>query len=359
MRQRKISLRRNDSEKMGRELEEREEPVRQLYGDSSVVYLATFINPVDHRLYDVIYADSEVHIVAPMPNAEYKEKNKRLYSFGDGHIDRYDTKEVDKGRYSVQLARSHTPSGVGAKGTGQGLMLYCGLAIYAKYMGIDGIYSSLESRSEAATGWWRTQVKRNFAEEDHQYTTGYTTVEVNLEDTVDVNNLYVGDIFDRDSESINELRITDIEPSAVEVQVSVEGELEIQYITAERVAEAGYCIAWNSEDESIEELFSESGEPQPKEVILGIDLSTTADPKLIEALISDLQEGDASEEELRLFLNRVPKRLLKQLKSSNVKEIYGQLRLPLPEDEELVANMSTTSHSPAWKNFFGEAVNSN
>lgn len=359
MRQRKTSLRRNDSEKMGREFEERDEPVRQLYGDANVVYLATLINPVDHRLYDVIYADREVHIVAPMPNEEYTAQNKRLYSFGDGHIDRYDTKEVDKGRHSIELARSHTPSGVGAKGTGQGLMLYCGLSIYAKYMGLDGIYSSTESRSAAATGWWSTQVKRDFAEQDHQYVTGYTTAEVNLEDTVDVDNLYSGDLFERDSESVKEIRITDIEPSAVEVEVSVEGEVEFQYLTAERVAEAGYCIAWNSEDEHIEELFSESGEPQPKEVILGIDLSTTADPKLIEALIDDLQEGDASEEELRLFLNRVPKRLIKQLKSSNVKEIYGQLRLPLPEDEELVANMSTTSHSPAWKSFFGEAVNSN
>lgn len=355
---RRSSLRRNDSVKMGQELQERDEPFRQLYGDPKVLYLATLINPVDHRLYDVIFADNEVHIVAPMPNEEYTEPNKQLYSFGDGYIDRYDTKEVDKGRYEVKLARSHTPSGVGAKGTGQGLMLYCGLAIYAKYMGLDGIFSSVESRSTAATSWWKTQVKRDFAEEGTQYVSGYTTTEVNLEDSVDISSYSASDFFDRESDAIDNLRITDIEPSAVEVQVSVEGELEFQYLTAERIAQEGYCVAWNEEDNDIEETFGE-GQGQPKEVILGIDLSTTADPILVESLLNDLQEADATEEELVMFLNRVPKRLIKKMKSSNVKEIYGQLRLPLPEDEELVANASVTTHSPAWKNFFGEAVNSN
>lgn len=144
----------------------------------------------------------------------------------------------------------------------------------------------------------------------------------------------------------------------MEVQVSVEGELEFQYLTAERIAQEGYCVAWNEEDNDIEETFGE-GQGQPKEVILGIDLSTTADPILVESLLNDLQEADATKEELVMFLNRVPKRLIKKMKSSTVKEIYGQLRLPLPEDEELVANTSVKTHSPAWKSFFGEAVNSN
>jgi hypothetical protein len=359
MPRRRTSLRRNDSDKVGQELHGRGESYNQMQGDSSAVYLATLINPVDHRLYDVVYADRQVHIVAPMPNEEYVDPGKSIYSFGEGHADLHDTKDVEMGRIELHLARSHTPGGVGKKGSGQGLILYCGLSIYTKFRGLDGVYSSVESRSEAATKWWRTQVDRGFADEDSAHVTGYTTTEVDLESAVNVDDFYARDLFDKDSDAVENIQITDISPSAVEVELSVEGTVQFQYLSAEKVAESGYCVAWNTEDSDIDELFSQHGQGQPKEVILGIDLSTTADPILIQNLIVELKEADATEEELVLFLNRVPKRLFKQMKSSDVKEIYGQLRLPLPEDEELAANASTKTHSRAWKDFFGEAVNSN
>jgi hypothetical protein len=355
MPRRKTSLKRNDSEKMGRELHEKGEAYRQVKGSSKNVYLATLINPVDHRLYDVVFADNLAHIVAPMDSDEYEDPSKYMYSFGQGSVDTSDTKEVESGRINYELGRSHTPSGVGAKGTGQGLMLYCGLAILAKYRSMDGIYSSASMRSASATNWWRTQVQRGFVDEDSAYVTGYTTTEVNIESILDASD-YDSAIDDEGAEDVS---ITDVSPSHVEVEITVEGRIDFQYLTAEKVAESGYCVAWNTNDSDIEEVFSKHGVGQPKEVILGIDLSTTADPILIESLVADLREQGASDEELVLFLNRVPKRLLKMLKPSMVRELYGQLRLPLPEDDELAANASHTTHSTAWKKFFGDAVNSN
>ena len=344
-------LRKNTSEEMIAGLQD--ESFKEVSGSKYARYVATLINPVDHRLYDVIYGPSGLHIVAPMPSEEYTDLEKTVLSFGDGYLDTDEKAEVEEGRYTLELARSHTPSGVGKKGTGQGLMLYCGLALYAKAKySLDGIYSSSQTRSQAATSWWRSQVQRGFADEDNKYVSAYTTVEVDLDNKIDSDDISSYD-FESGGDAVEDIQITEVDPSVVSVSVTAEGRIEIQYITAEKVASSGYVIAWDTEDSDLNAIFENVGISQPVEVIMAIDLSTTSDPTLVENLLGDLEEAGVDSEQITKFLDGVPERLLKPLR----RRIQPYVRqLELPRMDEYAAN---PKHSKAWEKFFGEAIHSN
>src|SRR5690606_23013112 len=90
-----------------------------------------------------------------------------------------------------------------------------------------------------------------------------------------------------------EMQILDIDPSYVEVLVTYEGMQEVQYLTASKVAEAGIVIAWDDTDDDLTALLEE-GRSQPIEVLLELDLSTTSDPIVVESLLTELENSQAT-----------------------------------------------------------------
>jgi hypothetical protein len=319
----------------------------EVAGAPHMRYIATIINPVDHKIYDVVYDadDNEVCIVAPMPSEEYKDPRKTILSFGEGYLDSSSRIEISINGEESTLARSHTPAGVGAKGTGQGLLLYCGLALFAKTQFFEGIYSSMEQRSPEASKWWASQVRRGFAEKGVSSRIDTAPIHVYLDSQISNDDL--PEMEDFYSE---EMQILDIDPSYVEVVVTYEGMQEVQYLTASKVAEAGIVIAWDDTDDGLTAVLEE-GRSQPIEVLLELDLSTTSDPIVVESLLTELENSQATSEQIQRFLSSVPERLLRGLGEETQDKYFNK------GGKQLVANFS--KHSKSWQKFFGSAVTSN
>lgn len=320
---------------------------RDITGAAKLNYIATLINPVDHRLYDIIgYGQGvEMYVVTPLPNDAYKD-DRPIAVYGNGSYDTDEEFEHD----GMTYYRSHTPSGVKKKKSGLGLMLYSGLSLsVVKYEAKEGVFSQLSQRSSEATQWWKDQVDRGFAYQEGDYISGQEQVEIRLDEEMI-------DKCDLDPEECA-ADIDDIEPGYVTVYVDFTKERLVQVLPAGNVVNARLVLAWDEDDLDLDSLLEDSEGP-PTEVLLGLDMSTTADPNLLINILQRL-EGDpkVTKKALQNFVNKYPGPL-KGAESSMIRELLGQQKFPFEEvveaveEEDMVAN--PVKNSRAWKDYFGD-----
>lgn len=339
-------------------------PPKPVPGNTNNEYLATLINPVDKRLYDVVLRIRTVYIVAPMPNSLYKTGTLQVY--GSGAYDNDDSTEIEYDGETETYFRSHTPSGVTKKGAGLGLVLYSGLSLAAKtegyYTDVGGVYSSNAERLGDATRWWKAQVSRGYAEQEGKWLSGYgeVTVEVD-EDTIgDIESLASSGYFGTEMEEAENVSISEYSPSSFEVEVHVDGEAEVQYLPAKKVAESNLVVAWNTElDEfnEVDELLSEWVELPPAQILSELDLTTVGDVNLILNLWDVLVQQEATPKQKKQFLEHVPPAFSVV---PEILQLQGQQTLPFEEvqeqaQEEVAANpRPRVKHTRAWDDYFGE-----
>ena len=307
-------------------------------------YVATFINPVDHRLYDIVHTGARsISVIQPIPRAEYegrtfKEGEYFYYEFGTGHFDRDDEISYEGEEYY----RSHTPGGVAVKGTGLGLMLYSGLAIAVTDQYGAGIFSVSGDRSAQAEAWWESQSQRGFVSEETITSSEQETVEADIDE--DMVKCQVGPMD-------CEVEIESVDPDRVYVDVSYYTEKQVQILPAATVVDAGFTLAWNEESY---DLFE--NDLPPIEVISEIDLSTTADPALIYNILVLLRDEDASKSQIQKVMSTMPS-FLRDKTFKAVLEALGQQSFDfedLQDDiDELVKKNPPKRNSRVWKDYFG------
>lgn len=137
------------------------------------VYLATFVNPVDHELYvAVMRGPNSVEI---LDTSTHKVVAGGFIQWEDG---------TDAVFQETKAIRVHTLPGVKKKGVGLGLLLYAACCLAAAYVGradgrvlnrvkffhgllrkkgIVGVYSASWERSPDAQAWWEKQHERGVA----------------------------------------------------------------------------------------------------------------------------------------------------------------------------------------------------
>lgn len=311
-----------------------------------LVYLATLINPVDHRLYAIIWDAGDEELLVTTPSNSRDE----IFVWGQGALS-----DSDDPAGQTDCPRSHTPSGVAAKGRGLGLMLYSGLALAAAYgtlisrakakeLGLPRmepcISSSPSQRSGPATKWWREQVRRGFAEE--------RSVEGECEDRETHEEI------DAEDAGIDEERILgglDEEGDVSNVRGELSGYvhftfcprgLEAQVLEASRVIESGMVLHAN-------EAFVDSDnlpviELPGKDVLLALDLSSVDDSKLVEYVVGLVRESGASRDQVEAWLDR----------SGAIDEplLPGVDLGPTIPMSQYARNAAT--HLAAWKRHFGD-----
>lgn len=341
---------------------------RKLHGKESAAYVATLLNPVDHRLYDVVSFGSTVYIVAPMPNEDYEDPDRSFLEYGHGSYDESDEKEIDSGyypsnKYSGSYYRSHTPDGVTKEGAGLGLVLYSGLSLATTMgLGAAGVFSEENLRSTKASKWWKAQTERGFASEEDVYVTGSGSVEVEIDEEMlgDIQYLTsVGD-FGEEIRHAENVSITEgPDPSSVYVEVYVEGSIRVSYLPTKKVAESKIVIAWNSEDDDLNPVMEDSIYYPPAEILAEIDMSTVGDPSLILNIWDLLQESDdVTEAQKKRFLQRVPRASMVEI-TPEILEMMGQQKFPyeelMKESQAVAANpRGKIRHSSRWKAYYGD-----
>lgn len=320
--------------------------LRGMKGGENREYVATFINPVDHRLYDIVSNSDDVYVLAPMPSEAYKDPEASFFNYGNGSYDEYDEFEGPEGG---TYYRSHTPSGVYAKKQGLGLMLYSGLALnVVRQAEKDGIFSELKDRSGAATEWWEAQVQRGFADQTGDWKPHSDQVDVHIdEDWIDKCELSPEDC---------EADIDSIQPDYVTVYVDFIKERIVQILPAVKVAESEFVVAWDETDEKFNDFMEQEVIEVPNEVLAEVDMSTTKDPGLLLNILERLEKDEAIEtHQLQRLVDTFPG----PLKGAD-SQVLRQ-RIPFEEIEEsaeraekqMVANPKRR-HSAAWKKHFGK-----
>lgn len=321
-------------------------------GEPGAVYIATLLNPVDHRLYDVVYLSDKYYIVAPLPNEAYEEYSAQLSVYGEGYFDTYDSKEIEfegTGTYY----RSHTPSGVDKKKSGLGLMLYSGLALAAVTEKASGIYSQKKQRSSEATRWWSAQVQRGLAGESEYGEMEQVTVSVDIDEEMVEDMARQGSTELEDADEVTVIEGPD--PTSVDVEVTLEGVVSLQVLPASHVAEAGLVVSWNDDYKALNMEMGGIKELAP-EVISEIDMSTVGDSDLVLGLFRVMFESDgATDAQKKRFLKNVSDRALTPAVKNEIAELMGQKRLPF--GTEVAANPAPKKkHSKAWAKQFGAFI---
>lgn len=259
-----------------------------------------------------------------------------LEVIGQAYIDSGEEYEFDGETYY----RSHSPDSRIRKETGTGPTLYYGLCLYT-YSQTSGYgIASPESggrtgRSGDAKAFWHNCVKHGMAEE------GYSqTASEEREYEVDADE-YLGDVDcdftgDEECEEVNRVR------GEIKVEYTAGGaEEEVQYMPAEKVAEAGLILEWDGKA-TMEFEFP------PADILAGLDLSDCHDPSLVEAIIKQVRKEGLEIDYIDNMLSKVPG------------EIYriavAQLRLPgFESNRRLRPNASIEREVKAvWKDYYGD-----
>lgn len=341
----------------------KEELMTQYMIKQNTLYLATLINPVDHRLYDLISTEENVYLVTPLPTSEYVA-GLFVERYGAGYIEE-DTRELEYEGSTGSYYRSHTPGGVVKKKAGLGLILYSGLSLNAvfQYEEAAGIYSTTERTAEA-DAWWKAQSKRGYAEEDLNFVGHSAAIDASTDplfEEIDVAQLAEQGYFGEEFEDATNLEVEDTGPDTVTLEFTVHGTTGIEFLPAVKVAESGMVVAWNESDGELNALMEEHREAPTTDVLLEVDMSTTADPSIIASIWAALKEDpQVSKKDLEKWVRRLPSGIGDLgISQSEFIEYFGQQRLPyeqLKEDtKEVAANpRKKKKHSEGWKDFFGE-----
>lgn len=296
-------------------------------------YIATLINPVDRRLYDVVMNEelNSVWIVQPAPNSVYEEAGRvrELQKFGRGYFDPDDLYENGSDTYY----RVHTPEGVVRDGVGLGLMLYSGLALAALKHGADGVFSVPGDRTEPGDAWWGSQVQRGLVAEASD--TEFDVVSVDIEESEIKSRLA-----DAGKQGV---ALDSYDPDQVDVEV--EHSRAVQVLPAEEVVELGIVLALREGEVDL----------PPLDVVSYLDLSTITDPALLYNVLMALREGEASKAEMTRVLSTLPN-VLRGKSVSDVLAVIEELEFEDFEELELDDKIKKNAPKPprAWVDYFGD-----
>lgn len=313
--------------------------VADIAGADRIYYVATLINPVDHKLYDVVQLSSYVFITTPAPSEHYTDTSYEIPVYGKGSFDEDDGITVD----SEIFYRSHSPSGVAKKKVGLGLMLYCGnsLSTVAATVYGDGIYSVQGDRSDEAGAFWNRQAEEGLAVEG----SAHVSKEEEIELTIDESMLDMC-VINCDAEFISAY------PDNIAVTVQYEEGVVFQTLPAENVAEHGLVLAWDEDNSRLDTLMYDWEAP-PSEILLELDLSTVSNPTLIKNILDWLESDESvSKQDLKRVLSKLSSGALP---ANELREISGQQRLPYDKEavrESIMANRPRR-RSAAWNAYFG------
>lgn len=322
-----------------------ERPKRKPTNLRKLLYIATLINPVDHRLYTVVWNEGEIEIISPTNEDEIEVWGKGLLA------------EEDFPAQETNCPRTHTPSGVVAKGRGLGLILYSGLALAAAIStkmsrterreydlpaDMEACISSSDEgpgRSTEASRWWKKQVELGFARESGVQ--GECEGE-SIHGEVDADNVYdedkileeldrAGDISDIDGQLRGTIHFT-----------FCPRDMDAQVIEATTIFAKGLVFDWNDRLKD----FADDAPTLTKEILLEMNLGGITEPHLLELFLGYLHETDATEEEIDAFLRE--------------NDLVDQPRLPGIELGEPTpyakfkknARRDGTGHSRTWRKAF-------
>ncbi len=323
---------------MKRRLYKRNDSVKEEVGHPRNTWLATMINPVDHQLYDILAFRNSCNVVRP--EGDYQSPEQKIYIYGKGYYES-DSREID----GEDFFRSHTPSGVAKKGRGLGLLLYSGLSIQtvSEESSSSGIYSVSGDRSDKAEQWWKAQVEREYVDEYDDST----------EDEFETEILVTKGMIDM-CEKDCDASMLSVYPEEFLVTVQYSKSVELQTLPAVNVVKAGLVLAWDEEDEELNNLFEQADwEPPPTEVLLGLDLSTTKDPKLLINILEHLQKDEeVTLAQLRKFVDRFSGELKGVTDSKLLLEILGKQNFEFEANPKL--GPVRVKSDKAWKDFYGD-----
>jgi len=321
---------------MKRRLYKRNE-VTKAAGHPKYNWIATMINPVDHQLYDILAAGNQCYVVRP--EGDYQSPEQLVHIYGKGYYES-SHKEID----GEDFFRSHTPGGVAERGRGLGLLLYSGLSIQtiSNERSSSGIYSVTGDRSDAADRWWKAQVEREYVGEYED------SVEEEFDTDIDVDE----DMIDMCKQDCDASMLS-FYPEQFGVTVQYSKDIELQTLPAVNVLKAGLVLAWDEEDNRLQNLFEADWEPPPTEVLLGLDLSTTNDPKLLINILEHLKaDEDVTLVQLKKFVDRYKGELKGVTDSELLREILGQQNFQFEANPKL--GPVRVKSDRAWKNFYGD-----
>lgn len=324
----------------------------EMRGSSRTEYLATFINPVDKRLYNAVIS-GHVYIVESLPVGKYSDSAETVRYFAEGYYDSHDEKELEYEDDTGTYYRSHSPGGVAVKGKGYGYLLYSALSLAATASNryAAGVFSENKTRSSDATRWWNAQVRQGYAEETNVSSADYASISVDVEQEIRDNlGSYIEAGYFEGVDPYGDIEIYEISPENVDVEVTVEASVEVQYLPAKKVAAEGLVIGWASDNEKLDTVFEDARFPSV-EVLSELNLDTVRDieeVKLIWKLIDD--DPDATDAQRERILHSLDLDFFKEHQHELVDMVGKQLKLPL------VANKRRTkpTYSKAWKEYFGD-----
>ncbi len=240
----------------------------------------------------------------------YPDTDEKL---GEAYWDSSEVFEIEADEY----ARSHSPGSGVEVGKGFGVCLYAGLCLRVwsdtPKVGIassDGGYGH-STRSSDADAFWNRCVDKGLAE-----ATEVGTESEERSTTVDTSNFVEIDCeYTGDDECIE---IENVEHRDLDVSyLAGGGEVEAQYMHADKVAEAGLILElldMKAELESVPE--------PPPELLAGLNLSNCYDRELIERIIQRVHRAGLEPSYLERMLNTVPLEIYQQLSASK------QLKMP-------------------------------
>lgn len=334
--------------------------------NDKIVYIATLINPVDHKPYAVTWnaEDQKVYIIHPPAFAPHVGEIVGEGYFEDDEHDMYGGSVADTG-----CPRSHTPGGVTKRGAGLGLMLYSGLALTMAYTaGISAskrkglnlphrhpkacISSGPKGRSTKATKWWEAQRERGYVEE----VSGGESEHVCEDDTtsypIDAESLGIdSDFVSREAEEqhsdISEIEVDDfsIDEDSVTVRYRFCGWREgsedggTYVLKAKEVLDSGMVIDAN-------EAITEDYTVPSLEVMRGLDLSGIEDWGFLKMIEDAFVFADGTAEDFRRFLSKQISPFLSRQgeKEGRAAGAYrGYARNPV-------------EHSKAWLELYGDLI---
>jgi hypothetical protein len=242
------------------------------------------INPKTRELIRCAFVKNRsVYLVSLLPEQRHLDEYQEIsedseFTIGKGYLD--ERQEFEIGRET--FARAHSPGGVKRRGSGDGFLLYAGLTLRAynerRFQGIGSTrdsYGDYHSRSSSADAFWNRAVEIGFAQE-----TDLEIVEESERTTEYEPRIDCDDIGDEDCADI-----VDVGTATVEYKAEDREEIEVQYIDADTMGEAG-VVLWRDDRLQYEPDFEEI----PEDVLLGLDLSTCNNLEAVQIVFERLSK---------------------------------------------------------------------
>lgn len=147
----------------------------------------------------------------------------------------------------------------------------------------------------------------------------------------------------------DEVEIYDISPESIDVEVTVESSVEVQFLPAKKVAQEGLVIGWN-DDPRLDDLFEGATFPSV-EILSELNLDTVQDIEEVELIWHLIDnDPDATDAQRERILQTLDVDFFKQHQHRLIEMMGKQLRLPLTANKR----PKQPTYSKAWTKYFGD-----